>query len=418
MGAGSCSAVACHGSIGPVTGSSIARNEHTIWITDDPHSRAYQVLLDPRSEQIVRNLASGHAEHVPAYRDARCLACHTTPRSELVLAVTRAFGSDGVGCESCHGPAERWIGPHTTASWQGLDAATKARDYGFRETKALRARAEVCTGCHVGQFERDGLPRRDVNHDLIAAGHPRLAFEFSAFLDRYPVHWVEKADIARPSFPARAWAVGQIVTAHAALELLRDRASDAGAPWPEFAEYGCFSCHQSLREAAWRGDLAVDPSGTGRPQWGTWPMPMLRELARMNETSPAWNDVLQRADRLGTAMRRLGGDRKDVASQANAAASSLSQLGPGDWGLDQVLASIARWNSPDSWQSSESWDAAAGRYLALVPMLQAWSSLDPSRSADQSRLRAELEANLRNLRFPSGFESPRGFAPSALPVRP
>ena len=49
-GAGSCSAVACHGSIAPVAGSSVLRNEHTTWISDDRHSRAFQVLFDDRSE--------------------------------------------------------------------------------------------------------------------------------------------------------------------------------------------------------------------------------------------------------------------------------------------------------------------------------------------------------------------------------
>ena len=39
-------------------GSDILRNEHTTWISDDRHSRAYQVLFDARSERIARNLAA------------------------------------------------------------------------------------------------------------------------------------------------------------------------------------------------------------------------------------------------------------------------------------------------------------------------------------------------------------------------
>jgi hypothetical protein len=35
----------------------------------------------------------------------------------------------------------------------------------------------------------DGKPWRDVNHDLIAAGHPRLSFELSAFMATMPPHW-------------------------------------------------------------------------------------------------------------------------------------------------------------------------------------------------------------------------------------
>src|SRR5262249_39523486 len=58
-GSGSCSAVACHGSIVRLDRSSsrVRRNEHTTWISDDPHSRAYQALFDQRSAAIVRSLA-------------------------------------------------------------------------------------------------------------------------------------------------------------------------------------------------------------------------------------------------------------------------------------------------------------------------------------------------------------------------
>src|SRR5262245_29789934 len=60
QGSGSCSAVACHGNImrlDPLV-SRVWRNEHTTWISDDPHSRSYQVLFDERSERIVRSLAA------------------------------------------------------------------------------------------------------------------------------------------------------------------------------------------------------------------------------------------------------------------------------------------------------------------------------------------------------------------------
>src|SRR6516162_5359543 len=52
-GAGSCSAVACHGSIVPLAGAEVLRNEHTTWISDDRHSRAYQTLHCDRSKDIV-----------------------------------------------------------------------------------------------------------------------------------------------------------------------------------------------------------------------------------------------------------------------------------------------------------------------------------------------------------------------------
>ena len=93
---------------------------------------------------------------------------------------------------------------------------------------------------------RESPKRRDVNHDLIAAGHPRLNFEFAAFSTNLPPHWNTKR--TKPADPAQAWKVGQAMSAHAAADLLAYRACPkaGSAPWPEFAEYDCFACHREL----------------------------------------------------------------------------------------------------------------------------------------------------------------------------
>ena len=80
---------------------------------------------------------------------------------------------DGVNCESCHGPAQLWLAEHTQYGWNNRPPLEKER-LGMRPTRELPERAAVCVGCHVGP------PGRDMNHDLIAAGHPRLNFEFAA----------------------------------------------------------------------------------------------------------------------------------------------------------------------------------------------------------------------------------------------
>src|SRR5262249_40890342 len=144
------------------------------------------------SRQIVSKLAGGKDPAIAAHADPRCLACHTTPRPAKVLKVTAWMNPDGIGCEACHGPAEKWLGPHTTCSWSGLDPETKEKRFGFVPTQLLARRAGVCVPCHVGVHPADDAPLQDVNHDLIAAGHPRLNFEFSAYQDRMPAHWVEK----------------------------------------------------------------------------------------------------------------------------------------------------------------------------------------------------------------------------------
>ena len=84
-GAGSCSATACHGSILPSAPqfSAVRRNEHTTWISNDAHSRAFQVLLDERSVRIVRNLAADPSSYKPAHEDRRLPGVpHDAPAGE------------------------------------------------------------------------------------------------------------------------------------------------------------------------------------------------------------------------------------------------------------------------------------------------------------------------------------------------
>ena len=299
-GSGSCSATACHGSIAPRESSlsTILGNEHTTWLADDAHSRAYQVLFDPRSDRIVRNLAVDPARVKPAHRDDRCLACHTTPRPASELTTTAWMDSDGVGCESCHGGSV-WLGPHTTIGWRNRPWPEK-QALGLVNAQDLVHRAEIFAGCHVGAGAGNGQPVRDVNHDLIAAGHPRLIFELSAYLDNMPPHWVEKGDNATPTapsspsraprFPGGAWAIGRLAVMKSSLELLRSRidaVDQHAAPWPEFTEYGCFSCHHDLRDEAWR--RAPRPSGTsiGLPRWGSWTLPLVEEIVAEPDARPS-----------------------------------------------------------------------------------------------------------------------------------
>jgi hypothetical protein len=431
-GAGSCSAVACHGSIAPQPGQEILRNEHTTWISEDDHSRAFQVLFDERSQRIARNLGSGLDSSVPAHEDERCLACHTTPRSKPALAATPWMNSDGVGCESCHGASAHWLGRHTTSAWKQINDPREKRAHGLVDTKDLVHRATVCTGCHVGQRSHESLLDRDVNHDLIAAGHPRLNFELSAFLDRMPAHWKEKnqnADRADPrrraaNFPARAWALGRLVTLRSSIELLSARSAaavDHAVPWPEFTEYGCFSCHHSLRDEAWRRrqNAAVTPIGAAR--WGTWTTPLLGEL--LGPVKPLTDEAsaresLESLSRLAALMAPAVPNPALVQRASHLAAEKLDRsiagLAEARFDAEQVERLITALDGPEAWDRVASWDEATVRYLALVPLRQAWSELAPTRKADQDKLAIRLEAVRSKLYFPAGYDSPSGFDPGKL----
>jgi hypothetical protein len=221
--------------------------------------------------------------------------------------------------------------------------------------------------------------------------------------------------------------IGQLVTARAALELLRDRSARAPAAWPEFAEYGCFSCHHSLADEPWRKVRGAAGVAKGAPSWGSWYYPMTAALLESpvlsaDARAKAFLSVLQplsaetsRPIPDATAVKRM-------AEQGIRALDGVIQefsTGPASSrrfdaaGVEQLIDGF---NHRESWNKVASWDHAAQRYLALVPLNQAWHPESPGRAKQQEALSQQLRAVLEKLRFPEGYDSPRGFDPGRLPV--
>ena len=91
------------------------QNEYSIWVDEDRHNtRAYKILLNQNSIRISRNLGRKKRPH----QDDLCLDCHAdTPPPDKRRIENNAFRSDdGVGCEACHGGAERYLRPHDSGS--------------------------------------------------------------------------------------------------------------------------------------------------------------------------------------------------------------------------------------------------------------------------------------------------------------
>src|SRR5258706_1752507 len=111
LGVVNCASSLCHGSVSSWKDSNILQNEYVTWSRVDKHStKAYQVLLNERSQRIARNL--GLKE--PAHQAKVCLDCHTH-NPPAALRGERFRAGDGVSCEACHGPAEKWIDTHVAA---------------------------------------------------------------------------------------------------------------------------------------------------------------------------------------------------------------------------------------------------------------------------------------------------------------
>ncbi|MDX1945975.1 MAG: multiheme c-type cytochrome [Pirellulaceae bacterium] len=270
----SCVAAGCHGAAFSPR-EPAWRSAATVWEARDPHRQAFLVLYTERSVEIYRNL---HPDERDASRldddryfrflQQRCISCHATgtqgddrapiPSKERAPADYLA----GVSCESCHGPAGQWLHTHYLAN------ATPTTP-GFISTKDLWTRAGVCVGCHVGPMVT-GDTTYDMNHDLIAAGHPRLAFEFDAYLLNLPKHWNEIEDKRqhRGSFHVDAWRFGQVQSARQVVTLLAHRAP-AGH---DFANFDCYACHHPIRDPSSPTSVAA-VRHTGYPRlWGADPL--------------------------------------------------------------------------------------------------------------------------------------------------
>lgn len=398
-GTASCSGRSCHGGLDSTPLKQISQNEYTEWLTHDKHADAFRVLFDKRSEDIARNLGGANKAH----EDARCLSCHVTPyaasaRADHALAET-VFG---VGCESCHGAAGKWLGPHTGEKWQGLSANQKKTE-GMIPVRSISDLAQACVGCHVGSPPDNNrqLPLRDVNHDLIAAGHPRLNFELDVFLDNLPAHWNQKEKEKRDGKDVHGgiWAHGQLASAQAALELLAHRADHHTAPWPEFAEYDCFACHHDLQGDGWR---QKSDYGAGRRlgslPWGTWYFTMPRLLGA--GLSPPDKSLRASLSALEQSMGRAMPNRAEVAKQARQALDVLSKSRDANAARFGDAQAVRKWLTAvnqDNWLvDNPSWDAAMQVFLAM-------DSLDPAS-------RQPLRNFGKKLAFPSDFDSPRDFS--------
>jgi hypothetical protein len=414
QGVASCAATACHNANGPPGSKG---SEYTTWAVSDPHARAFRVLFEERSVRMLKHLqlAEGRPE-----KAVLCLRCHVYP--DLSSPSERFRLNDGVGCESCHGAAEKWLSTHY------LDNPGKD---GMTNTKDLRVRAEVCVRCHVGDGDMD------VNHDLIAAGHPRLRFEYGAYLANYPgKHWKTSQDRkCYPDLEARAWVIGQLVSAEAALKLLKHRADGAqgkdGKPWPEFAEYNCAACHHDLTGKLDRQERGFGPRNARELPWGTWYFPLLPTLERqMPGKGP--KDSLRQLNQL---MRVRAPDEKQVADEAGKAAKVLR-----DWLNDlnlekpetnpmllknryqHLLAALAGDEQGLAAAKAEkdhdpaNWDGATQLYLGLAAVRHGLSDLGENRPGLKEALldmRSLLEKAFTEKRDQL-YNSPTQFKPAKV----
>lgn len=286
LGVATCAASQCHGSAIPRDATGILQNEYVTWTQADPHANAYEVLSGDAARRIAARLGIGNARNAED-----CLGCH----ADNVAADRRGEKfqlSDGVGCEACHGGAEHWLASHyNVASVSRADNLAA----GMYPANDAAARADLCLSCHLGTADKFAT------HRMMAAGHPRLAFELDTFtelwrtLGRQP-HFRDDADYRqRKVVPSHSytWASGLLAEARLRLDLISSKHFDGVGMFPELAFYDCHACHRSMKTVQWQRLPRHGDTGPGVPFINDGTFVMALALARAIQ--PGSVDELQSA---------------------------------------------------------------------------------------------------------------------------
>lgn len=219
-GIASCSTKDCHGA--EMEKGSPGLDEYFTWKNKDPHAKTFTTLYKAPSK------AMGKAMTPPELKvtdSKRCLSCHTKVVDPAQTAPNAKWSvQNGVSCEVCHGPAEKWLMPHATPKESNWSHA-KSVEVGMKDLRHLPTWAKDCASCHL-----------QIEHDLVTAGHPKLLFELVDYNARTGAHWQTKNHPSmQPGFDAQAWSIGQVISLAEAIRNLNER-EKTKAPGPRLKE--------------------------------------------------------------------------------------------------------------------------------------------------------------------------------------
>jgi hypothetical protein len=370
------------------TDNSVQQNEYSTWVVKDKHAHAFAALTKPVATRMARILKIDKPEAAP-----KCLACHALSVPEADRA--RTFDStDGVSCESCHGPASNWLGPHTTRGW----THERSIAAGMGDLRDPARRAENCLTCHLGTADKA------VDHEMIAAGHPDLYFELASFTAAMPRHWKEEDPFA----DVRMLAAGQAVQLREQLQRVVRNAQ--GNVWPEFADLDCIACHHSLTNAedSWRQEEGYAGRRAGNPPWNLSRYAVLRQIASEIDREEG-RRLETEVDKLYAIMSAGSPDRTQAAAQARATADVASRVAqrisaaPFDLARTQRLLqdiakdgdSISRLGERAAEQATM---ALQSLYVAFAPQ---------AHPANDAQIRAALKALFQQVENPSAYNAPK-----------
>jgi len=257
VGTHTCGSSTCHNSEIIWPNSAVKQNEFSKWKQDDPHRNATKTLLSPKASEIAQKLGIASA-----VTSDTCLNCHAfnVPNAKRTMPISEDSTSyfvvtphitkeNGIACEACHGPAEKWLGVHAA----GLYFYEANLGAGMYPTADASARTQLCMSCHIGN--EDKL----VTHSMLAAGHPRMKFEVNFYMwfsahemtgRKYYSHFDVDSDYRQRKplpYGFKVWSIGQTQQAKRTLDLILSPKVNVGR-FPELSLYSCDSCHRKISE--------------------------------------------------------------------------------------------------------------------------------------------------------------------------
>ena len=377
-----------------------------IWFDEDPHAQAFTNLLSGRSLAIAENLTKRKYASVddPNYRKflrERCTSCHAGPyasESQLVL---------GVDCQACHGPSAAWGNHHYSEAWKS-QLGRRFDGTQMTNTEELTTRAKVCFACHVGDLRSPTGPR-EVNHDLMAAGHPAMYVEWEAYWQAYPAHWNRQKDEERfgKSVAHRRWQIGNLVQAQSRFDLLLQRCRSISRgetrSWPELTEYSCYNCHHPLSYPSWRQSQPAN----GTYDWDAWCITGVRSVTPKTKLAE-WEALLIPFEKAIAAHPPVVTETIRVTEpivewiESALVELGLQPLASADEIIDEVRAGLLEPLRPKSWEAAVHWSTGMqARLMAL------------SRDTNLSESSGSVSATIRE----SYLDGPEQFEPSKLYTR-
>lgn len=361
-GVASCAGSTCHGRA-EGNGAVVRQDEIATWqepsSPSGAHSRAYAVLGGRRGQQIAASLGLGNAQSAPA-----CLGCHATnaPAGQRGAKFTL---TDGVGCESCHGPSGgSWLAEHYAVP------ATHASNVaaGLTPLDNPRVRAGVCLDCHYGSAK----PGQFVTHAMMAAGHPRISFELDLFSALQQHHNFDADYAARKGSlsSVRLWAVGQAEAVRRSTSLFAQPKFAYEGAFPQFTFLDCHSCHRPITDGPQR-KLTFEtnpgrPIPFGNPPFNDENMILLQAVAAA--LVPGEAAAFQKAARdfhkaMGTGPAETRAASQALSARAGALSEALAGRGSADGDAFRVIGIIAS-------------EATAPRFTDYAGSVQAVMAID------------------------------------------